>query len=824
MTMPLLPAGMKHWSPPSLTTTMLLASAAALTVVFVVLCSVLALNASRDVERQANATATRIDASVEQDVGRNIELFDLTLQTTIAMLQSPAIKGLGPEQRNLVLFGAAPRDRYVAFVNVLDANGDVTAGLPVAEHGSNWASRDYFIAQHRSEANGLYISRPFATAQEENAGIAISRRVSDADGGFGGVVVIGIRLAYFRDLFSRLGLGPEGAVALLRDDGVVLMRQPFDRNDIGRSLDAAAPFSQFTRTGTPSFAAIDAIDHVQRQFAFRRVGTLPLLVSVGIATGEVNSGWRLRVVLIAVAGAALAAAGVLLIARLWRELRLRAAAEQAGREKSRYLTTLSHELRTPLQGILGYADQLTRDADLTPAQSAQIAEIVAAGKHMRDVVNAVLDYFRIEARGPALHMVRIDVRGLLEECLGLIEPGAKARKLTTSLTVAGGAPSHFVTDGVQLRQILMNLLSNAVKYTPRGAIEVRLMGTEEHLRIEVADSGIGIPEELRYRLFKEYERFGAEQTNIEGTGLGLAIAHRLAMRMGGHLGYRKNVGGGSVFWLELPSGAADAPAVMTGKAAEPSRRKLRVLVVDDTELTRTVTVSFLEHAGHMATDAHDGVEAVRLAATDDFDLVLMDMRMPGMDGLEATRRIRALAGSRGQVPIVAMTANALDRHAEECRRAGMVEHVAKPVTQAELLAVVTRVAGALPRDELPVVDVDTMAQLESCMSSDAVRWLLECLTLRIEALVTKLGDDDPFAMSGGLGELAHEMAGSAGTLGFARLSAATSRFDMAISDDPVLAPRMVHEILREANAALVELRRPRSAGSRLFAQTGERSS
>jgi HPt (histidine-containing phosphotransfer) domain-containing protein len=192
------------------------------------------------------------------------------------------------------------------------------------------------------------------------------------------------------------------------------------------------------------------------------------------------------------------------------------------------------------------------------------------------------------------------------------------------------------------------------------------------------------------------------------------------------------------------------------------------------------------------------------------------MRMPGMDGLEATRRIRALGGSRGQVPIVAMTANALDQHAEECCRAGMVEHLAKPVTQAELLAVVARVAVALPRDELPVVDVDTMAQLETCMSSEAVHRLLDCLTLRIEALVRKLGEDDPFGTSDALAELAHEMAGSADTLGFARLSAATSRFDRAISEDPDLAPRMVHEILREANAALAELQRLHSVGSRSF--------
>ena len=815
-----LPARMKRWSATSPTTKALLAGAAGLTLGFVLICGFLALAAGRDSDRLADATATRLAAMVEQDVGRNVELFDLTLRTAIELLQSPAFGGLGPEQRNRLLFAGAPHDRYVAFVDMLDENGDVTAGSPVAEHASNWSSRDYFIAQRRGNGSGIYIGRPFATAQEEFAGIAISRRMSAADGGFAGVGVIGIRLAYFRDLFSRLGLGPTGTVALLRDDGVVLMRLPFDRNDIGRTLDAAAPFDEFARSGTQSIAAIDPIDHVHRQFATRRVGTLPLMVSVGVAGDEIDPGWRLRVVLMALAGAALAAACVLLIARLISELRQREAAEQSGQEKSRYLATLSHELRTPLQGVLGYADQLTRDSSMTPAEKGQLAEIVTAGKHMRDVVNAVLDYARMEARGPTLHMSGIEMQSLLEECLGLIDPGAKARKLKTSLVMAAGAPSHFVTDPVQLRQIVMNFLSNAVKYTPRGAIEVRLMGTAEHLQVEVADTGIGIPEGRRHRLFKEYERFDADQTGVEGTGLGLAIAHRLAMRMGGHLGHRENPGGGSVFWLEVPSGVADVHAVAPDAPTTSTPRGLRILVADDTEVARCVTVAYLEQAGHAAIEAHDGVEAVRLATTDDFDLVLMDMRMPHMDGLEATKRIRALAGSRGQVPIVAMTANALDQHAEECRRAGMVEHLAKPVTQAELLAVVARVAAASPRVELPVVDVDTMAQLASSMTPDAVQWLLDCLKLRIGALAIQLSADQPFAGQDVLGELAHEIAGSAGTLGFARLSAAASRFDRAIVTDPDLAPEMVDEILHEANAALAELRQPHPAGSKLFARVG----
>ena len=530
-----------------------------------------------------------------------------------------------------------------------------------------------------------------------------------------------------------------------------------------------------------------------------------------MATDESNANWWL-----AVAGAAAVAAVVLVTRLLWREIRRREAAELDSGEKSRFLTMLSHELRTPLHSVLGYADQLLRQDEHNPAQSQQLAEIARAAKHMRDVVNVVLDYARIEALGPVPHMRRVDVPSLVQDCLAVIEPGARARGLETRLVAETGAPAHFVTDDVQLRQILMNLLSNAVKYTPRGSIELRCLGDTDHLTIEVADTGIGIPEAQRYRLFKEYERFGAERTSIEGTGLGLAIARRLADRMGGRMGHRDNPGGGSVFWLQLPAGVAEEPAAVDEpEEIEPDRR-LNVLVVDDSEVNRKVAAAYLRKAGHTAIGARDGVEAVRLAATSEFDVVLMDMRMAGMDGLEATRRIRALDGPRAQVPIVAVTANALDQHAEECRRAGMSQHLAKPFTQAELIAVVKRATAHRAHascDTLQTIDRDSIAELAIYMDRDAIQGLLDCLSLRIEALLRKLDEPMPFGAPEALAEQAHELAGGAGTLGFLRLSMIAARFQTAIAANATEAGRMVAEMRREAEAALVELRHRRALES-----------
>jgi signal transduction histidine kinase/DNA-binding response OmpR family regulator len=752
--------------------------------------------------RRAGAAASHMAAAVAQDVARGMDQIDLTLQAVISRHQLTAAH---PQTRNAQLFERAKRDTYVDFINILDASGGFVAGLPQQQAANSWAGRDYFIEQRSASASSPFIGRPYLIASEDKVSVPVSRRITDAEGNFAGVAVIGLRLAYFRGLFKDHEPGPRDSVMLLRDDGVILMRLPFDLNNVGRTLDAAAPFSGLIQTGGSPGAAADPIDQVERRFAFRRVGTSPLVVSVGAAITPVYDSVELwwSVTLLVVFSAAFA----LLARRQHHERRRRQVAERENQEKSRYLTTLSHELRTPLHGVLGYADRLALEGGLSPEQSRQLGEIIRAGKHMRDVVNVVLDYARIEALGPALRMKHFDVRALIEESLAVVEPGARARGLEIRNTAATDAPVQFVTDDIQLRQILMNLLSNAVKYTLSGMIELRLSGDAEHLMIEVADTGIGIPEDQRHHLFNEYERFGAEGTNIEGTGLGLAIAHRLARRLGGHIGHRDNPGGGSVFWLELPAGVPDTPDIVAEPEAAAPARRLNVLVTDDSDVNRDVAIAFLRKAGHTTSEARDGARAVRLAAARDFDVVLMDMRMPGMDGLEATRHIRGLDGPRGQVPIVAVTANALDQHAEECRRAGMSEHLAKPFTQAELLAVVARAARQRPLPATAAtatIDADSVAQLAACMGEDALKQLLDALALRIESLVRRIEDPASSPSPNDTADLAHELVGSAGTLGFTRLAAAARRFENSVASG---GSADTAEMRHEATVALSELRR-----------------
>jgi signal transduction histidine kinase/CheY-like chemotaxis protein/HPt (histidine-containing phosphotransfer) domain-containing protein len=761
----------------------------------------------RSADRQTDLATSRLAVAAAQSIADSVGQFDRTLQAMISRQQSPELQAQDPSTRNAALFERIQREPYFSFIDVLNPMGHSVAGL--SPSANDWSDRDYFKALRYNHSDRLFIGGRFSADRgEKNVGFTVSRRMNDGSGDFAGLVVMGVRLSYFRDLLEHLDLGPRYSAMLLREDGLVLMRLPFDLNNIGDTLDHATPFYMAMKAKEEFATTTDPIDHVERRFALYHLQALPLIVSVGLATESLSENPMLWWV--ASAGLSALFACALLQYRQWSVTRRRAAAERESQEKSQFLTTLSHELRTPLHGVLGYAEQLSREGALSGAALRQVSEIIRSARHMRDVVNIVLDYARIEALGPALHMRRIDVRGLAEECVAVIDPGARARGLETRIAMAAGTPAHFVTDDIQLRQALINLLSNAVKYTPFGRVELRLTGDAEHLTVEVADTGIGIPECQRHRLFREYERFGTERTSIEGTGLGLAIAHRLIRRMGGHMGHRNNPGGGSVFWLELPAGAADQVEPEAEPAMPEPKRPLKVLVVDDSEVNRKVTASYLRAAGHEAAEAADGSEAVGLAVARDFDVVLMDMRMPGMDGLEAARRIRALGAPRSRVPIVAVTANALDHHAEECRRAGMSEHLAKPFTQAELSAVLARAVPMRPpaeHDAAPTIDAESLAQVTSAMGEEGVQRLLDCLALRIESLLRALEAPSAFASPDALAALAHELKGSGGTLGFARLASAAGDFESAIA---AAGTADADAIRCAATAALEELRRRRS--------------
>jgi signal transduction histidine kinase/DNA-binding response OmpR family regulator len=766
--------------------------------------------ASSDAERQADEAASNIAAIVERDIARNVELFDLALQTAIDGLQMPGIQELSPATRNLVLFNRASGIKHLGFINVLDENGNVTAELQPAAHATNWARRDYFVAQSRDGSPGLYVSRPFAIAQEENASVAISRRISRADGTFAGLAVAAMRLSYVRDLFSRLAFGPHGSITLWRTDGTVLMRLPFDRNDIGHTLNTGAPFVDKLHAGASGVTMVDPLDHVTRQFTLRQIGSLPLSVSVGLASSDFERGWQTGSVVLLVAGLPLLLVSMILIITLRFEASRRQMVERSSRNKSHYLAATSHDLRTPLHSILGNAEQLAAHSHLDAADAQLVTSITKAGDELRSVIDQTLDYLQVETRAPTPKMTSVDVQHVLDDCRAVFEPGAAARGLALRCVLEPRTPRWFVTDQAMLRQVLQNLVGNAVKFTTAGSVRIKVGGTVERLSIEVADTGRGIPEDQRHKLFVEFERLGAENTDITGNGLGLSICRRLITSLGGDLGHRDNLECGSVFWFTLPAGTLPEAAILQGTPVAPwVDRSLHVLLVDDIAMNREYASAVLHDGGHRVTEADNGTEAVRLAGAGDFDVVLMDMRMEGMNGLEATKQIRKIAGPRGAVPIIAVTANASDEHIMQCQTAGMDEHLAKPFNKAELLAVIARVVARNSRVPIaapPTFDAGTLAQVADLMDGPEIEQHLHELEHRIETVLERLDRQDVVAEDDAiLAEMVHELAGCAGTYGFVALSAAARRFGMSVTAQGGQEPVVTQELTQMARAALVAL-------------------
>ncbi|MEK0081813.1 ATP-binding protein [Benzoatithermus flavus] len=380
--------------------------------------------------------------------------------------------------------------------------------------------------------------------------------------------------------------------------------------------------------------------------------------------------------------------------------------KEAERAKSAFLATMSHEIRTPLTAILGFADLLAR-SPLSPEQQKHLRIVRDTGKTLLTVVNDILDLSKLEAGKMSLERIPVDLPALLREALATVELLGAEKGLAFRAEIAADLPCRVRSDPVRLKQVVGNLLFNALKFTEKGGITLRARivdrdDAQVRVRVEVEDTGIGVAPEHLPRLFTMFEQ--ADQTTTRrfgGTGLGLAICKRLVETMGGTIGVVSRPGAGSTFWFELPlepAAAEERPEPVRATADAPGTdRALRVLVVDDIATNRMLLSALLGGLGHAPAMAEDGIKAVEAATRERFDLILMDLHMPGMDGFMATQAIRSGGGPNATTPIVALSADVLPETARACRTAGMDGNLAKPI-EAERLKEVLGMAAARSTD------------------------------------------------------------------------------------------------------------------------------